>query len=124
MPVSPHRTPLAWLTLTHQKGRLVLSIAGIGLAVILMSTQFGFRNAMYDSQINLIKHLETDLVMISKMKELIYAPVPFARSRLQQALAFDDVAEAHPFYMEIDRSFCKNPEDQTTRPIRVRSSSP
>jgi putative ABC transport system permease protein len=47
------RTPLAWRSITHDKKRFALSIAGIMFATILMFVQLGFLNAVFDSQVAL-----------------------------------------------------------------------
>ena len=58
------KTPLAWLNLTHQKGRFALSLAGVGFAVVLMFVEYGFFNALLDSTVALIDQFDADLVMI------------------------------------------------------------
>jgi putative ABC transport system permease protein len=43
------RTPLGWLQLNHDRGRLFVALAGIAFADVLMFMQLGFQNALYDS---------------------------------------------------------------------------
>ncbi len=44
------RTPLGWLQLKREKGRLVVALAGIAFADVLMFMQLGFQNALYSRQ--------------------------------------------------------------------------
>jgi len=81
----PLAIPLALRILTHNPGRLAVSLAGIVLAVVLMFSQAGFRNAMFDSQAALIQRFHADLVLVGKLKSLMYGPEPFPSRRLYQA---------------------------------------
>ena len=54
---SRRKTPLAWKNLTHDWRRLAVAVAGIGFAVLLMFTQVGFQNALFDSQVKMIDDL-------------------------------------------------------------------
>jgi putative ABC transport system permease protein len=38
------RTPLGWLQLSHEKGRLLVALAGIAFADVLMFMQLGFQS--------------------------------------------------------------------------------
>jgi putative ABC transport system permease protein len=42
------RTPLGWLQLKHDRGRLMVALAGIAFADVLMFMQLGFQNALYN----------------------------------------------------------------------------
>src|SRR5215217_3832370 len=68
---------LAWLNLVHDKRRLAVSAAGVSFAVVLMAMELGFRFALLDSMVELIRLLDTDLVIISRGKETLVARVPF-----------------------------------------------
>src|SRR5262249_58826681 len=97
------RIPLALRILLHNPSRLAVSVAGILLAVILMFSQMGFRNGMFDSQVELIRRLNGDLFLVSRLKYLTYVPDPFASRRLAQARACPGVRSVHPLYIEVNR---------------------
>lgn len=113
------RLPLALQILLHTPGRLVVSIAGIVLAVVLMFSQAGFRNAMFDSQTELIRCLHGDLFIVSRLKYLLYARDSFPTRRLYQARARPGIQAVYPLYMETSLAIWQNPVDGSTRPIRV-----
>ena len=60
------RTPLAWKNLTHDWRRLAVALAGIAFAVLLMFTQVGFQNALFDSQVKVIDDLQGDIFLSVK----------------------------------------------------------
>jgi putative ABC transport system permease protein len=113
------RLPLALQILLHTPGRLVVSMAGIVLAVVLMFSQAGFRNAMFDSQTELIRRLNGDLFLVSRLKYLLYARDSFPIRRLHQTRAWPGIQAVYPLYMETTRAIWQNPVDGSTRPIRV-----
>lgn len=110
--------------LTHNKRRLAASTAGIVCAVLLMFTQIGFLNAMFDGATELIRVLDADLVLASKLKFSLFSQSGFPRGRLSQALAVDGVAHAYPLYIEVDTRWSKNPGNGAARPIRVLAFDP
>jgi len=116
--------PVAWRMLTHRPRRLLLSTAGVACAVLLMFTQIGFLNAMFDGATELIRVLDADLIVISKVKIALTSTSGFPRGRLAQALAVDGVARAEPLYIEFASSWWKNPETGAARPIRVLAFDP
>jgi putative ABC transport system permease protein len=116
------RTPLAWLNLTHDRRRLLTSLGGVAFAVLLMFMFNGFKNALYDSQVQLLQLLNADVIIINTQKNNMFVPEPFARRRLYQARAFDGVEDAYPLY--INTANWKNAENKTTRPIRVLAFNP
>ncbi|MBF2034398.1 MAG: FtsX-like permease family protein [Leptolyngbyaceae cyanobacterium T60_A2020_046] len=117
LPPFSRRTPLAWLNLTHDRRRFVTSLSGVGFAVLLMFLFTGFKNALYDSQVQLINQLNGDIVIINRLKNNMFVPRAFARRRLYQAQAFPGVEAAYPVYLSDVR--WKNPITQQARPVRV-----
>lgn len=113
------RTPLAWANLTHEPVRFVLYILGIGFAVILMFVQLGFRNALLDSNTQLIEKLRCDLVLVSPNRQAVAQDEPFPRERLIQAKV-TGVAEVHPLYLDNSFSFLRdtNPDPAARMPTR------
>jgi putative ABC transport system permease protein len=113
------RMPLALRILLHNPSRLAVSVAGILLAIILMFSQLGFRNGMFDSQVEMIRRLNGELFLVSRLKYLTYVPDPFTSRRVSQARACAGVQTVYPLYIEVDRSLWRNANDGSTRPIRV-----
>ena len=113
------RMPLALRILIHNPSRLAVSVAGILLAVILMFSQLGFRYGMFDSQVELIRRLDGDLFLVSRLKYLTFVPDSFTSRRLSQARACPGVQTVSPLYIEVDRALWRNPNDGSTRPLRV-----
>ncbi|MBW4463873.1 MAG: ABC transporter permease DevC [Pegethrix bostrychoides GSE-TBD4-15B] len=111
------RTPLAWFNLTYERRRLLTSLAGVAFSVLLMFIFRGFENALYDSQVQLLKLLNGDVVLISPLKNNMFVPEQIARQRLYQAQAYAGVEAAYPLYTTT--AYWKNPETRRTRPLRV-----
>ena len=118
------RVPLAWRTITHDKRRFALSIAGILFASVLMFMQLGFLNAVFDSQVELLRRLNADLFVTNSSKHHLGSFEPFSRRRVEQARTVAGVAAAYPLYIEGKTSFWQNPETHELRLIRVIGVSP
>ena len=58
----------------------------------------GFKNALYDSQTQLLEKFNAEIVIINRLKENMFVPRAFARRRLYQAKAFAGVEEAFAVY--------------------------
>ncbi len=116
------RTPLALLNLIHDRKKFLTSTAGVAFAVLLMFLFSGFKNALYDSQTQLLEKLNGEIVIINRLKENMFVPRSFARRRLYQAQAFDGVEGAYAIYLSDAR--WKNPETRKTRPVRVIAYNP
>lgn len=120
----PPRIPLGLRILLHTPGRLAVSIAGVGLAIVLMFSQSGFRHGVLDSQAEVIQRLNGDLLIVGRLKSQIYIDEPFPSRRLYQARTCPGVRAVYPLYVESQRSFWQNPMDGSTRPIRVLAFNP
>ncbi|NET04855.1 MAG: FtsX-like permease family protein [Merismopedia sp. SIO2A8] len=120
--LNPRRTPLAWFNLTYQKRRIITSLAGVSFAVLLMFMFTGFQNGMYDSQVQLIRLLNGEIIIANKLKYIMFVPEQFARRRLYQALAFEGVEAAYPLYTT--NGNWKNPVTKAVRPLRVLAFNP
>jgi putative ABC transport system permease protein len=112
-------TSLAWCSLTHNKRRLAVSIAGVLCTVLMMFMQIGFLNALFDAQLGLLERLHTDLVVLGKGTRTLAGTIPFPRRRLEQALAVSGVAAVQPLYVTSSAALWRNPQDQHRRTIRV-----
>jgi putative ABC transport system permease protein len=116
--------PLAWRNLVESKVRLAASVAGTAFAVTLMFMQLGFRGALLDSMVAVVRSLDGDLFLVHKLLYTLAVPQPIARGPLEQAWSFDDVTWAGPFYVEMRRSRWRNPSDGIPRRIRVLAYPP
>jgi len=108
---------LAWLQLGKEKLRLLVALAGVAFAVVLVSMQLAFRDAMYESAVRYHQRLRYDLVMISPKTPVIAFPKSFSRRRLYQALAAEGVASVTAVY--IQQGFWRNPWRFGSRNILV-----
>jgi putative ABC transport system permease protein len=116
------KIPLAWLQLTHQKGRLLVTLAGVAFAVILMFMQVGFRDALFEDSITIHKTLAADLVLLSPKSVALFGLSSFPERRLYDALEIEGVASARPFYLSGGR--WKNPENASSREIVILAFDP
>jgi len=90
--------PLGWAQLTHRKIRLLVAIVGVAFANILIFTQLGLKDMLFDGVTLVPDHLEGDLFLTSA-----YAPNidlgDFPKIYLYQADAVEDVRSASPLYI-------------------------
>lgn len=123
------RVPLAWLNLAHEKRRLIVRVLGVAFAVFLMFAQLGFYNGLLDAQVQLIKQLNGDILIVSKAHYTMAVKESFSTRRLAQAREVPGVSAAYPVYLEYTASFWKNTgEVEIKRPtshlIRVIAFNP
>lgn len=85
------QTPLAWKNLTSSLGKFLLSATGVGFAVLLMFMQIGFRNALFDSNVEMIRLFEADIVMVSAARFNLSSERRFDLHWLQSAEATEGV---------------------------------
>jgi putative ABC transport system permease protein len=124
-PVSRRRIPaLAWRNLAESKVRLAASVAGAAFAVTLMFMELGFRGALLDSMVAVMRALDGDVFLVNRLLYTLAEPEPIAAARLEQARSFDDVTWAGPFYVEMRRARWRNPADGIPRRIRVLAYPP
>lgn len=116
--------PLAWKNLTESPLRLGASVAGAAFAVTLMFMEVGFRGALLDSMVAVIRALDGDLFLVNRGIYTLAIPQQFPARRLEQARSFDAVLSATPFYVETRRSWWRNPGDGMPRRIRVLAYPP
>jgi putative ABC transport system permease protein len=123
--VRPGRVPpLAWKNLTESRVRLAASVAGTAFAVTLMFMELGFRGALLDSMVAVVRALDGELFLVNRLLYTLAVPQPIPTGRLEQARSFDDVTLASPFYIETRRARWRNPADGIPRRIRVLAYPP
>jgi len=118
------RVPLAWLNLTYQRRRSAASFVAIACAVVLMCTEYGFLNAIFDSHVALIAQLDADLFVMSRGAYTLTVSAPFSRHRLVQALGVDGVEEAIPLYIQTRAVELLGTDTHHRRTIRVLAFPP
>jgi putative ABC transport system permease protein len=114
MPLT-RKTPLAWKNLTHDWRRLLVAVLGIGFAVVLMFTQVGFQNALFDSQVKIIDDLVGDIFLVSPAKYTLAAEKRFPIELVNQAGSCPGVAGAYPLYTELTLSRLKDLDPGASR---------
>jgi putative ABC transport system permease protein len=116
------RTPLGWLQLNREKGRLVVALAGIAFADVLMFMQLGFQNALYDSNTRLNRSLQADIIIASPQARNMQNLYTFSRRRLFQAMAVEGVRSAEPFYA--NTISWKNPQTRKNATVQMIGFNP
>lgn len=116
------RTPLGWLQLSHQKGRLLVALSGIAFADVLMFMQFGFQSALYDSNTRLHRSLLSDIVLIGSETRNLQRISTFSRRRLYQAMDVPGVKSAQAMY--VSNMLWKNPQTRHETEILVIGVNP
>ena len=116
------RTPLGWLQLKRERGRLVVAIAGIAFADVLMFMQLGFQSALYDSNTKLSRSLDADIVLVSPQARNTQNLSTFSRRRLYQSKDIAGVDSAEAFYSNIIT--WKNPDSRKETSVQAIAFNP
>lgn len=116
------KIPLAWLQLTREKTRLAVAVAGIAFADILMFMQLGFREALFDGNVQLHKSLEGEIVLINPQSDALLSMETFSQRLLYRALALEEVKSVHPIY--VDFTGWKNHKTNKLRNIQIIGINP
>ncbi|MEM9215275.1 MAG: ABC transporter permease DevC [Cyanobacteria bacterium P01_F01_bin.150] len=111
------RTPLGWLQLKREKGRLAVALAGIAFADVLMFMQLGFQNSLYDSNTQVNRAMLADIVLVSPKALNFQNLSTFSRRRLLQAMDVPGVASADALY--VSNLTWKNPQTRLNATIQV-----
>ncbi|ARV63008.1 ABC transporter [Nostocales cyanobacterium HT-58-2] len=116
------RTPLGWLQLSHQKGRLLVALAGIAFADVLMFMQLGFQTALFDTNTRLHRSMDADIFLMSPQGRNIAYLSKIPRRRLYQAMDIPGVKSAEGMYLGfID---WKNPQTRKETGVLVIGFNP
>ncbi|MFM1813079.1 MAG: hypothetical protein RLZZ336_2017 [Cyanobacteriota bacterium] len=111
------RTPLGWLQLRHDRGRLLVALAGIAFADVLMFTQLGFQASIYDANTRFHRALNADIVLISPKAQNLQNLSTFPRRRLLQALDVPGVRGGHGLY--VSTLTWKNPDTRRDATVQL-----
>ena len=116
------RTPLSIYNLLEGGWRTVLSIVGIGIAILLMFMQLGFLGAVRTTAVVVYDHLDFDLVVRSKDYYFLCDGRKFDRDRLFAIESMEGVASTEPFHATLGKwSF---PEENVQRGIFILGVAP
>jgi len=116
------RTPLGWLQLSHEKGRLLVALAGIAFADVLMFMQLGFQSALYDSNTRINRAMLADIVLISPKALNLQSLSTFSRRRLLQAKDVPGVQTTTALY--INSITWRNPQTRLNATVQVLGFAP
>jgi len=116
------RTPLGWLQLSHEKGRLLVALAGIAFADVLMFMQLGFQNALYDSNTRVSRAMSADIVLLSPKALNLQNLSTFSRRRLFQAKDVPGVQTSTALY--INSITWRNPQTRLNATVQVLGFAP
>ncbi|MBW4611952.1 MAG: ABC transporter permease DevC [Desmonostoc vinosum HA7617-LM4] len=116
------RTSLGWLQLSHEKGRLLVALAGIAFADVLMFMQLGFQNALYDSNTRANRAMLADIVLLSPKALNLQNLSTFSRRRLLQSRDVPGVQTATALY--INNITWKNPQTRLNATVQVLGFAP
>jgi putative ABC transport system permease protein len=89
---------IAWRILTHEKGRSVLAITGILVAILLIFLQLGFYTSVPRGGLLFYDAMRFDLMLASSAYVFEAQSSSFPRRRLYQALGLPEIASAHALY--------------------------
>src|SRR3974390_2848998 len=89
---------VAWRILIYEKGRNMLAMAGIFIAVVMIFLQLGFYASVPEGGMQVYNHMRFDLLMTSSAYVAQSLPYDFPRQRLYQALSLPEVESVAPFY--------------------------
>lgn len=114
----------AWLQLTHNKSRFLMSLFGVGFSVLLMFITLGLRDAMFEDAVRIHKTLDADLIIMKQDSEAFwylnsrYLP----RSLLYSLSAIAGIDSINPLY--ITWGNLKNPENFVNKLIGICAFNP
>ena len=111
------RTPLGWLQLSHDRGRLLVALAGIAFADVLMFMQLGFQASLYDSNTRVNRALQADIILLSPKALNLQNLSTFSRRRLLQAVDIPGVQSTSALY--VNSITWRNPQTRLSATVQV-----
>lgn len=95
------KTPLALHNLWHQLTRTVVSVAGVGFALLLVFMQLGFQGAVSHTATNVFEHMQFDLLLRSTDYAHLYEAGRIGRTDLNVAAGLAEVREVIPMWIAL-----------------------
>ena len=86
--------------MTSEPRKLGLAAGGVGFAVLLMFMQIGFRNALFDSTVQVAQLLKADLFILSRSRNNLPNEQRFSQATLEQARGIPSIRDIVPIYVE------------------------
>jgi putative ABC transport system permease protein len=105
---------LACLNLLHQRIRTLISLAGVGFAVLLIFAQLGFLGSVDRTATLLYDKLDFDLILASREYLDLNTPQEFPRRRLSQAEAVAGVDSVRPMWVSLGMWRGPSPRSSTS----------
>lgn len=105
------KTPIAILNLWHQGAKTLVSIGGVGFALLLVFMQLGFMGAVSYTATNVLEKLEFDILLRPTDYLHLYEASNFEREWLDISRNTPGVAAAEPFWIMI-QNWRKMPNGQ------------
>lgn len=112
------KTPLAWRNLTYRPAKTALASSAVAFAVVLMFMQMGFRNALFDSTVQLIRQMNGDLIAISPARYSLPSEQRFPASALDSIRSQPGVRRVDPVLIERSAAILRT-GGRPSRTIRV-----
>lgn len=116
------RTPIALSNLTHSIGRTILSVGGIGIAIVLIFMQLGFLSAVENTATTIYSKMEFDLLVRSPEYLYLAAPRQIPRSVLNDVASCESVEQVVPFHAAM--AFWRHPQGVTLRGMVLMGVNP
>lgn len=90
---------LAFRQLLHRGGKLAGALIGVCVAIVLIFTQLGFQNALYDSAVGIPRALDADILIAGPtFKSWADSPPWMNRALLYEAQGVEGVQSVAPLY--------------------------
>lgn len=86
--------PIAWLSLSHGRTKLLVAVIGVVFADLLMWMQLGFLAAAIQGATYIYDLLQGDLIVVNPQSEMLMQAKPFPRAFLARAMSHPDVKAA------------------------------
>jgi len=119
---SKMRTNLALQNIRHNLPRTLVALAGIGVAIVLMFMQLGFRGAVENTATTLYDRMDFDLLVRSPGYLHFVEPGSLNRSLLDQLRSLDTVGEVRPLLVGL--AGWLSPDQQRLRGLMVLGIDP
>ncbi|HRQ35722.1 MAG TPA: ABC transporter permease [Chiayiivirga sp.] len=107
----PGTTLLAWRNLVAERGRLLVTLAGVAFSVVLMGAQLALLLAFARAASNLVDHSDADLWITQPGTSNVDIAAGLDLARRHQALAVPGVAAVDPYMVQF--AFWRRPDGGT-----------